>query len=294
MMHEGECKVNNNLLKNLLTEQFPQWADLNIRLIQPEGTDNAMYYLGKDKIIRLPRIPSAAKNIDKEINWLPKLAPLLPIEIPKPMGFGEPNQMYPFHWYICQRIKGSNPDLNNPLDLEQAAIDLGQFVNAMRKISLKNGPRVKRGMPLRNMDVETRQAINQLSDLYDIKLLAKIWDETLSVPDWTGKDIWIHADLHAGNVLAFDGKITGIVDFGMMGVGDPSADCMPAWTLLSQGTRNIFKDIVNPDTATWLRGRGWAFCMGVVAYPYYKDTNPAFAALARKMIDEVIQSYGAK
>jgi hypothetical protein len=40
-----------------------------------------------------------------------------------------------------------------------------------------------------------------------------------------------------------------------------------------------------------MRGKGWALFVGVSAIPYYRDTNPAFAELASRAIDEILQDW---
>ncbi len=42
------------------------------------------------------------------------------------------------------------------------------------------------------------------------------------------------------------------------------------------------------DDATWARGRGWALSFGLIALPYYRDTNPVLAGIARRAIDEAV------
>jgi len=153
-MHIDEIDIDTKLVRQLLTEQFPDWAHLQLEAIQPPGTDNRMYRLGDDKVVRLPRTQGSAANIEKEIQWLPRLAPLLPITIPTPLGKGCPGADYPFSWLICQWLEGKNPNTKSLLDHNQAAIDLGNFVAAMQKIHLKDGPTCRRGQPLKTRDSE--------------------------------------------------------------------------------------------------------------------------------------------
>lgn len=164
----------------MLKEQFPKLSSLPLRVIQPEGTDNTMYKLGDDRVVRLPRTEGSAKNIEKECLWLPKFAPLLPISIPTPLGIGQPNETYPFPWFICQFLEGENPINENKLDLHQAAIDLGNFVAAMQKVDTKNGPLCRRGMPLQSKNQETQEAIENLAENYDLQLLIEIWQHALA------------------------------------------------------------------------------------------------------------------
>lgn len=79
-----------------------------------------------------------------------------------------------------------------------------------------------------------------------------------------------------------------MVDFGGVGVGDPACDLMIAWNFLAAGARAVFRDELEPDEATWARGRGWALATGLVALPYYERTNPGLAANARYRIAEIL------
>ena len=89
-MHADEVDTNVDLVVRLLDAQFPQWAGLPIRPVPSTGTDNALYRLGADKVVRLPRIDWAIGDVEKEQQWLPKLAPLLPLAIPVPLAKGQP------------------------------------------------------------------------------------------------------------------------------------------------------------------------------------------------------------
>lgn len=287
-MHADEININTALVRQLLANQFKDWANLPLQVIHPEGTDNAMYKLGDDKVVRLPRTKGSAVSLEKECSLLPKLAPHLPIAIPTICGEGIPEADYPCPWLICKWLEGKTPIDEAMLDHHQAAIDLGDFVAAMQKINCIGGPKCRRGQPLSSRDEETREAIALLSDSYDASVVTNIWESVLTIPQWTGSPIWIHGDLHAGNLLAQGGRVTAVVDFGCAGIGDPACDMMVAWTLLTAETREIFRSIVKPDSATWARGRGWALTFGIVAYPYYSVSNPIFANIAKRAIEEVI------
>ncbi len=290
-MHADEVDISPELIRSLLLKQFPQWADLTLRVMQPEGTDNAMYKLGNDKLVRLPKTEGSSLNIEKEIACLPKLGPQLPIPIPKIIGKGMPDSGYPFPWLVCDFLEGSNPDKEGMIDENMAAADLGAFVKAMQKIQPVNGPKCRRGTPLSNRSKEVKQFIPLLNEIYDEELLRKLWDSASRAPIWSKDPVWIHGDLHAGNLLAKDKKIVGVVDFGLAGIGDPACDMMVAWALLSSKNREIFRSIVQPDDDTWHRGRGWALFLGIVGYPYYRDTNPIFARIAKRALDEAIADW---
>lgn len=287
-MHADEIEISAGLVQRLLQAQFPQWANLPLSAITPAGTDNTMFKLGENLVARLPRTERAAENIEKECKWLPDLAPRLPLPIPTPIAQGRPNADYSLPWAICHLLPGVNLSVTRIDDLHQAAIDMGQFVSALQQISAANGPINKRGMQLSARDAETRAAITQLEGTIDVERATKLWDSALETPQWNGPPKWLHGDLHPGNMLVKDGRVSAVIDFGSCGVGDPSADLMVAWTVLDADSRKTFRSIVKPDDATWVRGRGWAFTMGIVAYPYYRETNPVFAAVAKRAMDEAL------
>lgn len=87
-MHADEVDTDVSLVSRLLAAQFPHWAHLPIEAVRSAGTDNAIYRLGDDMAVRLPRIHWAIAQVDKEQQWLPKLAPHLPLAIPVPLGKG--------------------------------------------------------------------------------------------------------------------------------------------------------------------------------------------------------------
>ncbi len=290
-MHADEIEVNADLVRRLLEVQFSRWAHLPLSVILPAGTDNQMFKLGDDLALRLPRTERAAQNIEKECRWLPMLAKSLPLPIPAPVAQGQPGPDYSFPWAICHLLPGDNLSVGKLDDLHQAAIDLGQFVAAMQNIDAADGPTNKRGLPLGTRDQETRAAIVQLQGEIDVDRATKLWQSVLATPQWAGPKKWMHGDLHPGNMLAKDGRISAVIDFGSCGVGDPAVDLMPAWTVLDANSREVFRSIVKPDEDTWARGRGWAFTMGIVAYPYYKKTNPTFAAVAERAMNEALADF---
>jgi aminoglycoside phosphotransferase (APT) family kinase protein len=294
-MHATEIDTDASLVRRLLAAQFPHWADLPIERVRSGGTDNAIYRLGDDMCVRLPRIERATAQIDKEHQWLPKLAPHLPLAIPLPLAKGMPAEGYPWRWSVCRWLPGDNANVERIADLRHAATSLAQFVAAMQRIDTTGGPRpgahnFGRGVPLAMRDADTRAAIAKLDNLLDTAAVTAAWDEASNAPAWDGPPLWIHGDLHAGNLLVDHGRLSAVIDFGGLGVGDPAWDFMPAWTLFSQESesRAAFRAALSIDDASWARSRGWALSTSLIALPYYLDTNPVIVAMARHAIDEVL------
>ncbi|UVS79762.1 aminoglycoside phosphotransferase family protein [Actinokineospora sp. UTMC 2448] len=282
-MHPNEVPTGVDLVRLLLADQFPRWADLPVTAVTSSGTDNAMFRLGADLAVRLPRIPGAAGNIAREREWMPRLAPHLPVPIPLPVAEGRPGRGYPFPWSVCRWVDGVNPGEGAD------PVGLAAFVRALRRIE-PSGPASFRGQPLVSRDTPTREAIAALDGMVDTVAVTEAWEAALAVPAWSGPPVWVHGDLSPGNLVVRDGALTGVLDFSGVGVGDPAVDLMPAWNLMPASARAAFRRATGVDDATWLRGRGWALSVAVIQLPYYKDTNPVLAANARRVIREVLAS----
>jgi aminoglycoside phosphotransferase (APT) family kinase protein len=285
-MHADELLTDVPLVRRLLQEQFPKWADLPLERVPSMGTDNALYRLGSDLVVRLPRIEWATAGIEKDFRWLPSLAPLLPVEIPRPLARGAPTAEFPWEWGVYGWLDGMNPGIGGTG--QELARDLAAFVRAMRQVALADGPVCRRGKPLATQDEFTRTSLGKLAATIDVGAATAAWESALGVPDWSGPSVWLHADLLPGNLLVREGRLSGVIDFAVAGVGDPACDLIPAWTVLGGEAREVFRREADVDEATWARGRGWALSMGLGIVPYYEDTNPAFADLGRHMVGEVL------
>ncbi len=294
-MNEGEIDIDVPLVRRLLASQFPRWSNLQVERVPSTGTDNAIFRLGPDMSVRLPRIHWAVELVDKEYKWLPRLAPRLPLAIPIPLAKGAPAEGYPWPWAVYRWLEGENATIVRIADLPQAAADLAQFITALQEIDPTGGPEAGprnfyRGVPLANLDRRIRALITSLDGILEPRELTDVtaaWEAAVGAPEWTGPSVWVHGDLHSHNLLAVDGRLSAVIDFGCLGVGDPACDLAPAWSLFSGESRDAFREAVGADDATWERGKGWALrWLGALAN--YRDTNPVLAAIARRTIDEVL------
>lgn len=296
-MHQDELDIGKPLVSRLIAEQFPAWAALPLKPVLSAGTDNAIYRLGSDMAVRLPRHAGAALQIKKESLWLPRLAPHLPLAVPVPLALGMPASGYPFHWSVCQWLPGKDA-VSSPIDdLHGAAISLSRFISALRKINITGGPppgahNFFRGASLTSRDVQTRAAIESLTGIIETAPLTHAWNAALKTKPWDRPAVWLHGDIHAANLLVDQGRITAAIDFGGLGIGDPACDLMVGWNLLDAGARATFRQHLSADDATWNRARGWALSVAVVALPYYLNTNPVLVNISRHAISQVLSDYG--
>ena len=286
-MHDDEVETDAELVRRLLAVQQPQWADLPIERVQSAGTDNAMYRLGDHLAVRLPRIHWSVDNVAKERKWLPVLAPHLPLEVPLPVATGDPGEGFPHPWSVVRWVAGEMATLDRLHDPAQAALDLAAFVRALQAVDPTGGPLHHRGFPVRLQEAEVHRGVAGLRGDVDGDGVIEAWNRVIAAPDYDGPPRWFHGDLAYLNLLAQDGKLSGVVDWGTCGVGDPAIETVVAWSLFPPEARDVYRDALGIDDATWERGKGWVLT-GVFGIPYYRDTNPVLVADKITAIEAVL------
>lgn len=291
-MHADEVPTDVGLVRRLLAAQFPQWAGLPITPVPSGGTDNAIYRLGEDKAVRLPRIHWATGQIAKERTWLPRLAPYLTLELPAQLVVGVPDAGYPYEWGVYRWLAGESVADAPIVSLDETAVALARFITALQRLDPTGGPVAVehrlRGAPLHLRDEGTRAAIAAMGAMIDADAALRVWDEALRAPEWDRPPAWFHGDLLPGNLLLTEGRLSAVIDWSGLGVGDPACDLMCAWGLFSGPSRRTFRDALAVDDATWARARGQALSQAVIFIPYYLHTNPVGVAGAQRMLREVL------
>lgn len=285
-MHADETEISVALVRRLIASQFPVWSALSVEPVASMGTDNALYRLGSDKVVRLPRVLWAAPSLEREFACLSRLARSVPLAIPEPLALGNPGEGYPFRWAVFRWISGESAVLERMRDRHETARDLAAFIAALRRAGVTGAPASGRAETLAAREVRVVDAIGKLRAEIDVAAVSAAWRAAVQAPAWSGAPVWVHADLHVGNLLAVDGRLAAVIDFGCVGLGDPACDVMAAWLYFSADERRTFRAALDVDDATWSRARGWALSVGLIALPYYAQTNPDLAALARRAIRE--------
>lgn len=284
-MPAAEIDVDVDLVTRLLEEQQPDLAGLDVVPLA-SGWDNVLFRLGPDLVARLPRRQIAAGLMEVEQRWLPELEPHLPLPIPSPVRMGRPGCGYPWSWSVVLWLPGEPALHTPPRHLDSAARALGGFVRALHALPAPDDAPVNpfRGVPLAARDEVTRAAID------DAHVLA-LWDEALALPGFAEPRVWLHGDLHPGNVLVHRGDVTGVIDFGDITGGDPATDLFIAWALFPPSARDTFRAAAGDvDDATWARARAWALALGAVVKANSAD-NPAYHRLGDRMLTAVLADW---
>ena len=288
-------EIDATLVKWLIRAQFPEWAALPVAPVENGGWDNRTFRLGDSMSVRLPSALAYVAQVEKEHRWLPALRPHLPLRIPVPLGLGAPGAGYPWPWSIYAWLDGEPAHADSVHDLGRFAVDLAQFLGALRGIDARNGPvagthNFHRGGPLTVYDAETRQSIGMLADEIDIAAVTEVWDAALAT-SWEGPPVWVHGDFAETNLLVKEGRLNAVIDFGCVGVGDPSCDLVIAWTFFDPASRKEFHSAVALDSATWKRARGWAIWKALITLVQLRETDPMKAERARQVIRDILDGH---
>jgi aminoglycoside phosphotransferase (APT) family kinase protein len=286
-LHDDELPVDLALVRALVQDQLPAYASLPLTPLAASGSDNALFRLGDELLVRVPRQPGGSRTITREAHWLPVVAPLLPVAVPEVVAVGDPALGYPEHWSVVRWLDGSTP--SGPAGGAAGATlaaDLAAVVTALHEAPVPAAAladpelRLYRGLPLVSRDEGTRESIEQcrgISGLHlDLDAVLSVWEAAVRLPgsSQAAEPRWHHADLVAENLLLRDGRLAAVLDFGALSVGDPTVDLIVAWDVLDAASREVFRGAVGVDDETWLRGRAWALCLALMTFPYYWDSMP--------------------
>ena len=274
-MHEDEIDVDEALVRELLEAQMPDLARLSLSIVEPWGTDNAIWRLGEDLIVRLPRIHWAATQADREATTLSRIAPNLPVTVARPVAIGEPGCGYPYRWAVLSWVPGEGATLARIDDPIRFALDLAGTVLALQLTPTDGAPAASgRARSLADYNDSALEYIEGASHLIDAGAAREVWEEALEAPAHAGPSVWVHGDLE-GNCVVSSGRLSGIVDWASACAGDPAVDIQVVWSpLFTEESRRVFLETAEVDDATLSRSRGAAIQQACGALPYYLDKYP--------------------
>jgi aminoglycoside phosphotransferase (APT) family kinase protein len=306
-LHADEIAIDTDLVRSLVARAMPACAEAPVRRLASSGSTNALFRVGDELLVRLPRQPGGSATISKEATWLPVLGPLLPVSVPDVVAVFEPERDYPERWSVVRWIEGTHPEVVDPdtaVDPRRAVLaeSLAAVLGALRQAQVPpgavNDPHLQwyRGESLATMDQTTRENIERCRSLegfgFDLDAAEQVWTDAMTLPE-TAREAprWYHGDLAAENLLVRDGALSAVLDFGGLSIGDPTVDLVVAWEVLDPPARELFRAQVGVDDATWLRGRAWALSITLMIW-YYWSTMPARRARCMAVGRNVLADAG--
>ncbi|SDB91316.1 Predicted kinase, aminoglycoside phosphotransferase (APT) family [Raineyella antarctica] len=271
-MSERLVSVTPQLVRRLLRSQLPPelayLAEAPLELLG-QGWDSVLYKLGDAHVVRVPQRREGAELAGHEIAWVEAAsAPLRAhgIEAPIPIFTGTPGMVLPWPWTIVQWIPGKDVSQLPITERGGLVAPLARALMAIHRPAPREAPRNPyRGVPLR---ARARAVSDRWPSVVDwlgeerTAFLRAAWERSLRAPVWPGPPMWVHGDVHPGNLLQVEGRLVGIIDFGDVAAGDPAVDLAAAWLTFDRGQREEFWSIIDAegayDPAIRERSAGWA------------------------------------
>jgi aminoglycoside phosphotransferase (APT) family kinase protein len=287
-MPAAEIDIDDGLVRRLLADQHRDLAGLPLTLVA-NGWDNAIFRLGDDLAVRMPRRQLGADLVVNEQRWLPELAPRLPLAVPVPLRVGLPSGDYPWRWTVVAWFDGEVAADVVLVDPMSEARRLGRFVDALHTPAPADAPvNPFRGQPMAELRPRVVNSIERLGDSIDARVATARLDRLTDVADWTGAPVWLHGDLHSANVVVRDGTICAVIDFGDITSGDPAVDLAIGWMLFDDAALDVFRASVGTvDDATWSRAQAWALHFALL-YLLHSADSPRFGRMGSQLLERVV------
>ena len=293
-MHSDQVRIEIDLARNLIRDQFPQYGDQKIVPLVTAGTVNAIFRIGSKYAARFPlrlmdqtqctlllRAEAAAMNELKEY---------CPFPTPQPIGLGRPSPAYPMPWLVQSWIEGEAATPTGLSGSTAFSLNLARLVTSLRRGDLK-GRRFDgrgRGGNLADHDDWMEVCFSNSEDLLDVARLRHLWAVLRELPP-AGSDAMSHKDLIPANLLVQGERLVGVLDGGSFGPADPALDLVVAWHLLDRARRAAFREATQAGELEWRRGAAWAFQQAMGLVWYYRVTNPTMSALGRSTISRLLE-----
>lgn len=294
MMHHDAIEVSDDVVRHLISDQFPQWQEEPIERLATDGTTNSIFRIGESKAARFPlrfESPSIASvNIHRETSAMEEMASVCPFPTPRCLAIGKPGNDYPSPWMVQTWLSGEVADPTGLANSERFASDLAQLVLALRTAPVK-GRRFSgdgRGGAITDSDGWMDTCFRESEGLLDVPRLRLLWDRFRTLPR-THEDAMTHGDLIPANLLVDDGRLDGVLDAGGFGPTDPALDLVAGWHLLDSDARATFRAKGAFEDVEWHRGAAWAFQQAMGLVWYYRISNPGMAHLGRTALARILR-----
>ena len=305
-LHQNELTLDAGLVSELIGKHVPGLAHLGITPLRSRGSSNFNYHLGNDLLIRLPRLHGGGQSITKEYRWGQWVGAHLSLDTPEFIEIFPASEAFPESWAILRWMPGMQPEItpHTSVRSDRLVQGLTELLRTLRTIDIPPEAsadaqlhEMYRGHTLFSFDEAMRRHLAEcrgLKDLeLDLDLALEIWQHAVTEEqksDQNKPQRWFHGDIVAENLLMQDAKLSGLLDFGGLGIGDPAIDLHGTWELFNASERAQLKDALSIGDLEWTRARAWALAVALMTLPYYWSTLPERIAsrlrIAQAVIDE--------
>lgn len=265
---DDEVPLTHEVVAALLAEQHPDLAALPIGR-RYRGWDMAMYRLGEDLAVRLPRRAQAVPSMRTELRWVRELGARWTFPTQQVVRVGEPGAAYPWPWAVVTWLPGVTA-AEAPLDASAGA-DLGRALAQVHVPAAADAPHnAEQSIPLAERSTPLAAALDTVeaeAPARGVRLdrlrAERLWADALAAPVDLPRS-WIHADAHPYNLLSDAGRFAGILDWADVSGGDPATDLGFLWlSLPAEGVAAALATHGASDaTAARAHGTGLAMAAG--------------------------------
>lgn len=264
----ADIQIWDELAKGCIENQFPELSPLKEIKFLAEGWDNKVFLVNGEIIFRFPRRNIAVALIEQENKILEKLPPLFHIEIPRPKYIGRPSHNYPYPFQGYKRIEGvsgCHTQLSEQ-DRAESIVPLSIFLKGLHGVNESEALSIgaKSQVFDRTNVIETVAALNDRANkIIDRKIIGinkahfqreiKIAQE-IKLP--SENKCLVHGDLYCKHLMFNKGKLTGVIDWGDIGINNRSVDLSVIWSFYPAKCHNRFFEIYGPvDLPVWQYAR---------------------------------------
>jgi aminoglycoside phosphotransferase (APT) family kinase protein len=282
---DAEVVVTPATACRLIDKQFPALAPATATPIGV-GWDNTAFDVNGTYVFRFPRREAALLGLNFEIAVLPSLAPRMPLPIPCPEYFGQPDGDYPFPFVGYPIISGRTACSLALTDAQrtQSAAPLGRFLRALHQIEADEAAAMG-AVPDFQGKADTAyhapRIKNYLRELASKGLLERperfdyILDGASELRHY--RTTLMHGDLYVRHLLVdSDCVLCGVIDWGDVNFGDPAADLCIAHSFLPPSAHASFREAYGPmEEDTWRIARFRALAYAATLLDFGHDTGDA-------------------
>nr|WP_292440349.1 aminoglycoside phosphotransferase family protein [Mesorhizobium sp.] len=293
MMHKDQVHIDADIVREMISDQFPQYSHERIERLGTIGTVNAIFRIGSSAAARFPlRSADPIECVDilhGEAAAMTEFAKHAPVAAPEPIGIGRPGPRYPMPWAVQSWIEGDVATPDGLANSTTFALEIVKLIASLRAVDTKGRrfDRRGRGGHLPDHDDWMSICFKNSEDILDVPRLRRKWAQLRELPP-SGPDVMNHGDLIPANLLVRGERLVGVLDCGSFGPADPALDLVAAWHLLDRDRRETVRIQLRSSQVEWKRGAAWAFQQAMGLIWYYQDTNPAMSALGRSTLRRIL------